>query len=76
MAVEPMRSTIQEAFYAILTDLRQQSVLTVEARAVLETIDDYMLCVKLSVAAQLIANDKSLLSAVSDNSTPSGPQYG
>lgn len=61
---EPIQSTVQEAFYAVLTDLRQQSVLTREATQVLETVDDYMTCVQLAVASQVIDNDAPLRALV------------
>ncbi len=64
---EPIRNTIQEAFYAVLTDLRQQSVLTHEARQVLEAVEDYMKCVEMAVASQVVANDAALSAAIASS---------
>jgi len=61
---EPIRSCIQEAFYAIDTDLRQNSVLTQDALRVLEAIEDYMLCIELALASQVVSNDYALQAAV------------
>jgi len=58
---EAMRSTVQAAFYDVLTDLRQQGILTQDSRLVLETVDDYMHCNEVAVAHQLVANDSKLL---------------
>mmetsp|Transcript_23193 Transcript_23193/g.46421 ORF Transcript_23193/g.46421 Transcript_23193/m.46421 type:complete len:306 (-) Transcript_23193:165-1082(-) len=62
-----LRSTVQHAFFAALTDLRQQGVLTQDARGVLETIDDYMRCAEISVAAQIVENDQHLLRALASS---------
>lgn len=70
-AVEPLRNTIQEGFYDIMTDLRQQGVLSREAQFVLETIDNYMRCAEISVACQVVANDPDLSLAL--NALRAGP---
>ena len=61
---EPIRSTIQEAFYAVLIDLRQQSALNQEAGTVLEAVEDYMTCIEMAVASQVVANDAALRAAI------------
>ena len=63
---ETLRPTIQEGFSAVLTDLRQQGVLTRDARQVLETVDDYMRLAELALAQQVVMCDQRLLSALHD----------
>lgn len=52
--VEAMRSTVQAAFYDVLTDLRQQGILTQDSRLVLETVDDYM--VRRSISSDTLSH--------------------
>ncbi len=53
-----MRGIIQQAFYGVLTDLRQQGTLSHDSRHVLETVDDYMRCAELSIGWQVVSNDR------------------
>ena len=57
-----MRGIIQQAFYGVLTDLRQQGALSNDARKVLETVDDYMENLIVAIGWQVVANDRTLLS--------------
>ena len=59
---ECMRGIIQQAFYGVLTDLRQQGALSNDARKVLETVDDYMENLIVAIGWQVVANDRTLLS--------------
>ena len=67
-----MRVTIQEAVHGVLTDLRMNGLLTADTHSVLETIEDYVCLVEISVAEQVVHNDSKLLAALKTSLT-SGP---
>ena len=69
---EAMRVTIQEAIYAVLTDLRMQGVLGGDAQMVLETIEDYVRLVEVSVATQVVTNDETLKRTLNEASASGG----
>ena len=67
-----MRGIIQQAFYGVLTDLRQQGPLSHASRHVLETVDDYMENLVVAIGWQVVANDRALLSELDQLLSESG----
>ena len=52
---EATRYTVQAAFYTVFSRLRVDGVLGGQAQAVLAEVDDYLHCVQIAVAIEVVA---------------------
>ena len=58
--LEPARKDVQEAFFAVLCEVREVGVPTSRVREQLELVDDLLACLEVAVSAQVVHNAPAL----------------
>lgn len=61
---EALRALLQASLQWVVEQLREQGVITEPCIEVLETVDDYLRCIEVSIAAQVALNDTPLSAAL------------
>ena len=59
-SLEPARKDVQEAFFAVLREVREVGVPTSRVREQLELVDDLLACLEVAVSAQVVHNAPAL----------------